>query len=544
MSEDYDVIIIGGGVSGLTLGAILGKAGQRCCIVEKEHQAGGYIAGYRRKDFHFDTAIHWLNQFGETGIVHRAFSFIDANYKKPPRLAKIHRYKSANFDVLLESDLDKTKQNFISQFPDELEGIEKFFRHAEQLAKISLGMANFVRSQETMNLIGKAIFYTRMLPTIIPIIKHLRYAGDKGLKRGLSKYFKGDEIKDIFNSEVDLLSCLFPLAWAKNDDYFKTPEGGSVHYVNWLLEQNKAFGNEIMLKTKAQSVLLEGNKAIGITATQRKTDIKISSKYVVSASDLPSLYRHLLPSKAISEEIKMKLEKSVMYTSSFTLSVALNCEAEELGFGEEMISLAINNMAREEHENSDPKVSKLSIIAPSVRDKTICPAGHGVLTIYMAADIEKYDFWKTELADNGERIRSEAYYQLKKEIAEILIERIENDLDIKLKEHIHFYETASPYTYLRYSGNYRGTMMGTRPGKENMQAKVASHHTQVENLLVGGHWGELGGGVPMAARSAMNTALIILRKENRPQFKLLCKFLDGKINLNRLNKSQLFKQNS
>jgi prolycopene isomerase len=76
MQNNYDVVIIGGGVSGLTLGAILAKAGQKCCIVEKESRPGGYLAGFQRKGFLFDTAIHWLNQFNEEGIAHRCFSFI------------------------------------------------------------------------------------------------------------------------------------------------------------------------------------------------------------------------------------------------------------------------------------------------------------------------------------------------------------------------------------------------------------------------------------------------------------------------------------
>lgn len=543
MSQDFKVIIIGGGISGLTLGALLGKAGLRCCIVEKEHQAGGYIAGFRRKDFHFDTAIHWLNQFGETGIVHRAFSFIGQDYPKPKVLNKIHRYKSDNFDILLQTDIQKLKQDFISSFPNEEKGLNKFFAHAKQLGNISSRLANFVRSHETMSLTEKAIYHMRMLPFILPIIKHLKYAGDKGVRRGLSKYFKGDDIKDIFNSESDLLSCLFPIAWAGNKDYFKTPEGGSIEFVKWLIDKNKSYGNEILLKTKVDSIILESKKAIGITAIQKNENIKINAKYIVSASDLPSLYKKLLPASAISNNTKQKLEDSVMYKSGFTISIALDCEAEDLGLSEELISLAKNNLARADHENSVPENSKLSIMSASVRDKTICPSGKGIITIYMAADIEKYNYWETELLDNGERIRGDAYKQLKEEIAQKIFDRIEQELIPNFKEHILFYDTSSPFTYQRYTNNYRGTMMGQRPGKVNMQNKVASHFTEIENLLVGGQWAELGGGIPVAARAAMNTSLIILRKENKQKFKLLAKYFDGKLDIEKLNSNKLFGTN-
>lgn len=540
MAQDFNVVIIGGGVSGLTLGAILGAAGLRCCIVEKEHQAGGYIAGYHRDDFHFDTAIHWLNQFGEAGIVHRVFSFIGEDYPRPKLLKRIHRYKSSNFDVLLQTDLHKLKQDFITNFPDEEKGIDKFFRHAEQLGDLSNKLSNFIRSHETMNLIEKAIYHIRMLPTILPIVKHIKYTGDEGVKRGLSKYFKGENIKDLFNSESDLLSCLFPIAWAKNEDYFITPKGGSIRYIQWLMAKNSAYGNEILLSTKANSIILDGKKAIGITAVNKNQDIKIFSEYVVAASDLPALYKELLPPSAISESTKQKLESSVMYKSGFTISIALDCPAEDLGFSEELISLSKNNIAREEHENSDPESSKLSILAPSVRDKTICPAGKGIITVYMPADIEKHDYWKTEKSDNGDRIRVSTYYQLKDEIAQKIFDRIETELIPNLKKHILFYNTASPFTYYRYSGNYRGTIMGQRLGKKNIQNNVASHFTQIENLLVGGQWAELGGGMPVATRSAMNTSLIILRKKDKQKFKLMAKYFDGRLSLEKLNSKNIF----
>ena len=534
MSQKFDVVIIGAGVSGLTLGAMLGKVGLRCCIVEKEHQAGGYIAGFKRGDFNFDTAIHWLNQFGETGIAHRTFSFIDTDYPKPKLLNNIQRYKSANFDILLQNDIQKVKEDFVAHFPNEKKGIDKFFRHAEQLATISSKLTNFMRSHETMTLVEKANYHTRMLPFILPIIKHLKYAGDEGVKKGLSKYFKGDDIKDIFNSEVDLLSCLFPIAWAKNKDYFTTPQGGSVTYVRWLSEKNSTYGNKILLSTKVESIILEDKKAIGITAISKNKEISIFSEYVVSASDLPSLYNKLLPPSAISAVTKQKLEKSVMYTSSFTISVALDCPAKELGFTEELISLSKNNIPRYEHENSNPELSKLSIIAPSVRDASICPTEQGMLTIYMAASMEKFNNWETERGESGEIIRTKAYYKLKEEIAQQLFNRIERELSPNLKKHILFFNTASPYTYSRYTDNFKGTMMGQRPGKVNMQSKVASHFTEIENLLIGGQWAELGGGIPIATRSAMNTLLIILRKKDKSMFKLLAKYFDGRLGLDEL----------
>ena len=78
----YDVIVIGAGVGGLTAAALLSKAGLSVCVLEKEPHVGGYLAGFKRKHFIFDTAIHWLNQYGPDGIVDKLFSVIGADHPR------------------------------------------------------------------------------------------------------------------------------------------------------------------------------------------------------------------------------------------------------------------------------------------------------------------------------------------------------------------------------------------------------------------------------------------------------------------------------
>ena len=516
----------------------------KCCIVEKEPHAGGYIAGYQKDGFHFDTAIHWLNQFGENGIAHQCFSFIGEDYPRPVLLKRIQYYYSRNYKILLQSNLELVKADFIRHFPEEEKGIAKFFRHAEQLAKASRKMSNFVRSNQTMSFFEMILYYTRALHVYFPVLKHIKYASDEGVKKGLSKYFKGDAIKDVFSSESDLLSCLFPFAWAKNNDYYSIPKGGSVEFVKWLTAKNKFYRNDILLNTEAKSVIIEGKKAVGINAVQQSKNIQLKAKYVVAASDLLSLYRKLLPEGVVRKKTIRKLEKSVLYKSAFTVSAALDCPAEDLGFGEELIVLAKNNLDRYEHEDSNPDHSKLNIFSPSVRDKSLCPGNHGLVFIYMPADIEKYDYWKTGVAAEGNRIRGKEYYELKYKITKRLFKRVDDEINPGFSKHILFYEAATPLTYERYTSNFRGSIMGSRPCKENMQNKVTSHFTEIKKLFIGGQWAELGGGIPTTSRSSMNTFLIIMRKENKKKFKILTKYFDGIIKLKELNTNSLLRDSS
>jgi hypothetical protein len=60
------------------------------------------------------------------------------------------------------------------------------------------------------------------------------YAGDEGVKKGLSKFFKDPGLHAIFASEQDLLSCLVPIGWAYFGDYQRPPVGGSQVFPEWL----------------------------------------------------------------------------------------------------------------------------------------------------------------------------------------------------------------------------------------------------------------------------------------------------------------------
>ena len=56
--------------------------------------------------------------------------------------------------------------------------------------------------------------------------------------------------------------------------------------------------------------------------------------------------------------------------------------------------------------------------------------------------------------------------------------------------------------------------------------KVSGYHTPIDRLLIGGHWAEFGGGVPIAVKAAANAAAIVLKRESPAKFKELCAVLD------------------
>ncbi len=536
----YDVVIIGGGISGLSSAALFSRAGISCCVLEMDNRPGGYLAGFRRKDFRFDSAIHWLNNCGPEGLVTKIFKIIGDDYPRAKDQTRIRRFISDQFDYLVTKNPDELRDQWIQEFPYEKEGILRFFRDAKRIAKSFEKHTNLSRTMQTMPLFEKALYGIKMLGFALPFIPHIRYSGEK-LTKGLNRYFKDEKLHKVFCSEPDMLSCLIPIAWAYSGDFQIPPSGGSQAFPEWLLYTTEQMGNNVFFKCKAQQILLENNIVTGVRFDHRGTLHDVKCNYVIAACDVETLYEKMLPVEAVPMKLKDKLKGAKLYASAITVALGLDCPTEELGFGEEIIYLADTNVPREELDSGNPHTSGIHILASSVRDKTLALKEHGTMTIFIPAWIHNNNYWGCEVDENGNYIRGEKYEQLKKEYADVLIKRVEDKIAPGLSKHILYCDVATPITHWRYTGNKNGTMMAAKPGEENMKARIAHYKTPVKNLLLSGHWAELGGGIPLAIKAAVNTTLMVLQKEKKSVFNLYANYMDGKIGVDELKKSTLLK---
>lgn len=530
----YDVVVIGAGMGGLTATSMLSQAGYSVVVIEMASVAGGYLAGFHRNRFRFDTAIHWLNQCNTGGIVNTVFETMGTDYPHAIPQKRIKRYKGDKHDYLLTNNPDELKEQLQREFPHEKAGIERFFMDAKELGEKMYKWGTNVRSSENVRLGEKILNAIRMFRFVLPFIKHVRFSGEAGLKKGLNRYFKEPKLHEFFSTEPDLLSCLIPIGWAYFGDFQNPPKGGGQAFPEWLEFMVRFYGNELYFHSKVTRILLEGREAKGVEIDHRGTIYQVKSKFVIAACDVETLYEKMLPPEIVPQKLKDKLRKAILYSSSVTLSVALDCNPAELGFNEEMVHLSKQGAQLADHSCGDPEKAEIIILSPSFRDESMAPAGSGTITIFMPADMHHHNYWKAEVDDDGNYIRGEEYVKLKNEIADVLIRRVEEMVAPGLRSHILFFDVATPITHYRYTGNKNGTMMGAKPGKENMQAKVAHYKTPVKNLILSGHWAELGGGVPIAVKSGFNAALIILKDEKPKLFDAYADYLNKKISAEQL----------
>ncbi len=512
------MIVIGAGIAGLTASAILAKAGLNVLTVEEQARPGGYFMGFKRSGFRFDSSIQWLNNCNEGGFITNVFGFIDEDYPRCSRMNRIRRYKSESFDYLLSADPNKFRDQLIKDFPDESEGITKFFADCKKHGEHFNIMQKRMRAVETMPIHKKVVFGIKMLRWVIPVWKILRISAEKGL----NKYFKGGAIKKIFCSEEKFMAIIMPICWAYMGDFQSPPQGGVEAFINWLCKKITNSSSQIVLNRRVEKILVENKKAIGVSLASGR---RIYCRAIIAACDIENLYERMLPAGTVPNELLAKLKEADLYSSSVSLFIGLDCDASVIGVGEELISITIDNMTRKDHSAGDPRKDSLTVLVPSAGDKTLAPEGKSTLTIHCAARFDYENFWRTD--ENLER--GQAYRKFKQQFADILIERVEHALDIKIREHMEVLEIATPITYWRYTRNRNGSIMGASPTDKNIKNKLAHYVTPVKNLYLGGHWAEYGGGMPMAVKAAANASLLILRETRKVEFRRLRDIMDGKV---------------
>src|SRR5207344_1071732 len=58
MPEGYDVIVIGGGLGGLTAAGLVAQAGRKTLLIERNHDVGGAASTYRAGNLVVEASLH------------------------------------------------------------------------------------------------------------------------------------------------------------------------------------------------------------------------------------------------------------------------------------------------------------------------------------------------------------------------------------------------------------------------------------------------------------------------------------------------------
>ncbi len=154
-------------------------------------------------------------------------------------------------------------------FPTERKGIERLFQKARRIGSSFKNYNRIFRSEETMSFFEKLKNKIRILEFAIPFIPWLSFSGEKGLKKGLNRFFKDPRLHQIFSGEQELLGCLIPIGWSYFHDFQSPPKGGSQVIPQWLQYVIRYYENPVGLQCQVKEIFVEKGRATGLVFEQR-----------------------------------------------------------------------------------------------------------------------------------------------------------------------------------------------------------------------------------------------------------------------------------
>lgn len=138
MVKKYDHIVVGGGVSGLTLALLLALNGRKILILEKGKSIGGSLARFYKEGVPFDTGFHFTGGFSSGGILTQMLHVLGfTNCIKPIFFTApgsvVFRFEQNGVVYDMPSGMENFRLALHKYFPDETKAIEEYFRRVKRV---------------------------------------------------------------------------------------------------------------------------------------------------------------------------------------------------------------------------------------------------------------------------------------------------------------------------------------------------------------------------------------------------------------------------
>ena len=162
------IVIIGGGIAGLTAGIFAQKNGFESTILEKHHTLGGECTGWDRQGYHIDGCIHWLVGTKEGSPLRELWDKVGALdgvdiYEPDSFMAVEHEGVTVHF----YRDLDRMKESWFQISPQDKGAIEELCADIGKLHSFTFPVG---KPQDMMNFIEK-VKYMLSMKDIGPVMQ-------------------------------------------------------------------------------------------------------------------------------------------------------------------------------------------------------------------------------------------------------------------------------------------------------------------------------------------------------------------------------------
>ncbi len=487
------VVIVGGGIAGMTAGVLLQKAGFETEIYEKNALPGGQCTGWMREGYLIDNCIHWLTGTRPGSALHELWKEIGA-LGDGVELYKKEMFFSSKLDgqsLTFWRDKERTRKELLELSPEDEAEINKLIKYVSMAETMTVPVE---KPFDVMNLID----FMKLGMSMKSMGKVMKEYGDMDINE-LAMRFKNPLIRraiiDYMPAGYQAYAFLvsYGTVTGGNGDI---PKGGSLAMSLRIAEKYKEYGGELHINQSVKSVLINGKTAEGILL---ENGSRVEADYVICACDTDYTFRKLLPEKCMPKGLRKMYKERNKYpvSSGFQIAYAVDGVYPELK-GTRVFSC-------DEMIVGSQNVKGMSIQSYDY-EPDFAPEGKMILQTNFSQNEEDYKYWEAIYPDKTN------YRKIKTEIAEKAMQRLKKEYPF-LEGKIRVIDVWSPMTYTRYCNSYKGAYMSFVTTKQAKSITVPGVAAGLNNVFLASQWLMGPGGLPTAAAMGKFAAWRIMKRK-------------------------------
>jgi phytoene dehydrogenase-like protein len=416
------VIIVGGGVSGLTAGIYAQRSGFETLILEKCTTPGGVCTCWKRGGYLFEGGVHWLNGSGPNQAFRKVWQEVGALKDNNPVYFKdpVYVLRGGKANLAIYRDSKRTLEELCAYSPEDSRVLRRIFRDVRRFRHFQSPVAGLTSIWD----------YIRMFPAICTAPRLWWQSIGHYLSR-----IKNEDVRTLLEAVVAPVNNAMTFAYTLSGFFTGDsgyPSGGSLRMALNMADTYREAGGEIRYNTVVERVTEKGVFVEGKLLEADAVIVTIDARTAIDK----------LFEKPLQDGWAQKMRKHL--TTCQTVFIGVGVEADLNHYPKSMVFKV---------PFRDGGVDLSFFIVSNYAKDHYAPEGCTMITALLPG--YSYDWWKAAKEDG-------TYDQKKKAAAERFIGILEK-LIPESKGKVVITDVATPLTYQRYCDTYEGSYMSEWP---------------------------------------------------------------------------------
>jgi prolycopene isomerase len=487
----YDVIVVGSGIGGLTSAGLLASQGKKVLVVERHDRPGGYAHGFKRKRYHFDSAVHLIGGCGDgpydgSGLVRRLLEVMGVADRC--EFEAVHPFYSAvfpDFRLDVPTGIEAFIEAHVGRFPGEERGFRELMTVCLAIREESLRAPDLLSPTD----------FGRMASYVPTLVRYHRAT----LADVMDEYIDSPQLKAVFGtlwpylglppSRVSFLYwAMMMLSYVVDGAWYC--KGGFQQLASALADGIEGFGGELLLKSSVRRIRVEGRVARGVVLENGQ---QIDAPVVISNADATQTYDELIGAGQVPRRVLAGVRGMEPSLSAFVLYGATSLDLRAAGAAHEMFYYKTWDHDEDYANLLRGQISRIGFTVPSLADPTLAPEGEDLFTVTVLLPHELSSSWRDEKDFYSDLLLTEA-----------------DAVMPGLRDGLQYAEGATPRTMERYTRNLSGAMYGWALTPKQVGPMRLGQDSPIDGLFLAGHWTIPGGGVYGVCQSGVRAAQSVL----------------------------------